>query len=208
MDTLQAYNLWATQYGTNPNQTRDMEAIALRESLAGISFDNCLGIGCGTGKNTIWLVEKAAMLTAVDLSDEMLSKARVKITSPKVKFIQADITRPWTFTNEAFRLVTFSLVLEHISDLDHIFAGTAKLLEPGGFVYIGEFHPFKQYNGSKARFETEQGTQVVDCFNHHVSDFTDKPKNYGLQVISVNEYFDENDRNNIPRILTVLLKKV
>ncbi len=40
-------------------------------------------------------------------------------------------------------------------------------------MYIGELHPFKQYAGSKARFNTEAGEQVVNCYNHHITDFTD-----------------------------------
>lgn len=86
MDTRQAYNIWASQYDTNDNKTRELEGQALRTSLADISFDKCLEIGCGTGKNTKWLLEKAKWVTGIDLSDEMLAKARQKITSDRVDF--------------------------------------------------------------------------------------------------------------------------
>ena len=77
MNTQQAYNVWALQYDTNDNKTRDLEAQALRETLGTISFDNCLEIGCGTGKNTGWLISsKAKSVTAVDFSDEMLAKGK------------------------------------------------------------------------------------------------------------------------------------
>ena len=55
MDIEQAYNIWADQYDTNSNKTRDLEAISLRTALSGFQFNNCLEIGCGTGKNTQWL---------------------------------------------------------------------------------------------------------------------------------------------------------
>ncbi|MEJ7678641.1 MAG: methyltransferase domain-containing protein [Segetibacter sp.] len=67
MDTRQAYNTWASQYDTNDNKTRDLEGQALRSSLADISFNSCLEIGCGTGKNTEWLIQKAKQVTAIDL---------------------------------------------------------------------------------------------------------------------------------------------
>jgi ubiquinone/menaquinone biosynthesis C-methylase UbiE len=153
MNVQEAYNNWAAQYDTNLNKTRDLEARSLREMLAGIAFDRCLEIGCGTGKNTVWLMEKASTVTAVDLSEEMLAKARAKISSPKVKFIQADITQPWQFAEGKYHLVTFSLVLEHIQNLDAVFEKVSGVLQSGGYVYIGELHPFKQYTGSKARFE-------------------------------------------------------
>lgn len=207
MNVKDAYNQWAEQYDTNQNKTRDLEGFALRKELAGISFENCLEIGCGTGKNTAWLVQKAKHITAADLSEEMLAKAKTKIISNKVTFRQADITKAWNFGREAYDLVTFSLVLEHIENLEPIFAETYQALRSGGYVYIGELHPFKQYSGSKARFDTEEGRQIVTCFNHHVSDFTQAAQTQGFQLVSVNEYFDENDKTSIPHILAILLKK-
>lgn len=208
MDTKQAYNLWASQYDTNDNKTRDLEAHALRESLADIPFRTCLEVGCGTGKNTLWFQERADYITAIDLSEEMMAKARQKISSSRVLFKQADITKEWTFQDGLYDLVSFSLVLEHIDDLDHIFDQVSKSMHPNGHVYIGELHPFKQYAGSKARFDTENGTEVLECFNHHISDFIRSAKKYDLVVADINEYFDEDNRNGIPRILTIILKKV
>jgi ubiquinone/menaquinone biosynthesis C-methylase UbiE len=208
MDTKQAYNLWASQYDSNDNKTRDLEAYALRTSLADIPFKTCLEIGCGTGKNTLWFQERATYITAIDQSEGMMDKAKEKISSSRVLFKQADITKEWHFQDGLYDLVSFSLVLEHIDNLDHIFQQVSKSLHPGGYVYIGELHPFKQYAGTKARFDTAAGTAILECFNHHISDFIQSAGKYGLIVDDLNEYFDDNDRNGIPRILTIILKKV
>jgi hypothetical protein len=40
-----------------------------------------------------------------------------------------------------------------------------------------------------------------------VSDFTELPRQFGLVPVLVNEYFDEDDRSGVPRILTVVLRK-
>ena len=207
MTTQQAYNEWAKQYDTNNNKTRDLEAKALRNTLSTISFNSCLEIGCGTGKNTVWLMEQAAFITAVDLSEAMLAKAKEKITANNVAFIQADITKPWHFTNKKYNLVSFSLVLEHIEHLEFVFNEAAKLLHSGGYVYVGELHPFKQYAGSKARFDTDNGVQIVQCYNHHVSHFIQAAKKCHLQVADINEYFDEDNQTALPRILTILFKR-
>ncbi|EJF10486.1 bifunctional 2-polyprenyl-6-hydroxyphenol methylase/3-demethylubiquinol 3-O-methyltransferase UbiG [Pontibacter sp. BAB1700] len=208
MNVEQAYNSWAAQYDTNKNRTRDLEAVGLRATLADVLFEACLEIGCGTGKNTEWLVRKAMHVTAVDLSSEMLERARKKVSSNKVVFQQADITQPWQFATQVYDLVTFSLVLEHILKLDFIFEQTAAALKPGGYVYIGELHPFKQYTGTRARFGTDEGRQEVACYTHHISEFTQIAKKHGLKLIDLNEYFDDGDRTGIPRILTLLLQKV
>lgn len=206
MDTRESYNAWASQYDTNLNLTRDLEGESLRETLGAIAFDSCLEIGCGTGKNTSWLIEKAKHVTAVDLSDEMLAKAQARIRKENVHFIQADITRDWDFAKQQFDLVSFSLVLEHIEDLDSVFEKMASTVRPGGYVYIGELHPFKQYSGSKARFETEAGLHIVDCYLHHISDFTQAMKHQGFVPVDIREYFDNDMRDGIPRILAMLFQ--
>ena len=207
MNVKQAYSIWSKDYDTNNNKTRDIEAIALQTTLNNISFSSCLEIGCGTGKNTEWILTKAKHIKAIDLSDEMLTIAKEKIKSENVVFQQADILQPWTFADQKFDLINFSLVLEHIENLEPIFQSTEKVLFSGGHVYIGELHPFKQYTGTKAKFETDKGEQIVNCFNHHISDFTNLATKYNFDVKEVNEFFEDNDRTNIPRILTLLLKK-
>jgi len=207
MDIKQAYDRWASQYDTNQNKTRDLEATSLRETLNDIHVDTCLEIGCGTGKNTIWLAKHARSLTSVDFSGEMLRKAREKITSNSIQFVEADITHPWTFAVHRFDLITFSLVLEHIEDLHAIFKKAAGVLRPGGWVYVGELHPFKQYTGSKAKFETTDGVSVVTCFTHHISEFIQAAFTNGFELYHFHEYFDDNNRSSVPRIMTLLLRK-
>lgn len=206
MSIRESYNAWADQYDTNAYQTRDLEAVALRQMLGKITFENVLEIGCGTGKNSIWLNEKAKHLTAVDFSEKMLAIAKEKAALRNVNFIQKDITNAWFFTDNKFDLITFSLVLEHIEHLDHIFSEAHKSLEKWGFVYIGELHPYKQYAGTKARFETAQGIQVLECFHHHLSDFLIAAKKVDFSIESIEELFDENNKT-LPRILALLFYK-
>jgi hypothetical protein len=99
-------------------------------------------------------------------------------------------------------------MLEHIADLSDIFRKLAKVTATGSLVYIGELHPFKQYAGSKARFETETGTQIVTCFNHHVTDFTKSAMANSFKLIQIEEQFDGGDKTQIPRILNLLFEKL
>ena len=161
-----AYNQWAETYDTMANKTRDLEAVALRKSLAGLSFESVLEIGCGTGKNTMWLMERAKSITCVDFSSEMINKAKEKIDDARVRFVEADILNEWTFAKDKYDLVTFSLVLEHVREIDLVFAKAQKILESNGFLYLGELHPFKQYLGSKAKYERDEGVHELDCHVH------------------------------------------
>lgn len=207
MDIREAYNLWSSQYDSNENKTRDLEAKALREILGGIVFESCLEAGCGTGKNTEWLAEHAKRVTSVDLSEEMLAIARNKISPSSVEFIQCDITQPWKFMSRPYDLVSFSLVLEHIEDLDFMFSKVAAALNNNGYLYVGELHPFKQYMGSKARFESDEGINVVTCYKHHISDFMYAARKNHLRLVELKEYFDDQEKEGIPRILALLFRK-
>ncbi len=207
MSVQQAYDRWSSQYDTNENRTRDLEATALREIVSSLSIRDCLEIGCGTGKNTAWLFGRCEHVTAVDFSEEMLARARRKIVSEKVTFVQADITKEWQFAPRRCDLITFSLVLEHIENLDFIFSQAANSVGSGGYVYIGELHPYKQYGGTKARFDTGEGTQVLECYKHDISEFTRAAVRHGFEIYDLNEFFDDDNSTGIPRILTLLLKK-
>jgi len=110
MNNQQAYNTWAGNYDTVINRTRDVEARALRAVLSELSFSQVLETGCGTGKNTEWFAEKAASVTCLDFSEEMLQQARQKITAGHVHFQQADIRIPWQVPAGHFDLVSTSLV--------------------------------------------------------------------------------------------------
>ena len=207
MEAKEAYNIWADQYDTNENKTRDLEGSALKKVLSVIDFNSCLEIGCGTGKNTDWLLSKAEKLVAVDLSREMLKKAKAKFINKNVVFHLADIQNEWSFLSEKFDLITFSLVLEHIEDLDSIFRKAQSVAALKGYLYLGELHPFKQYSGTKARFKTDEGVQKVVCYTHHLSDYSNAAKKNGFEILDINELFDDSDRTNPPRILTILFQK-
>lgn len=207
MSTRQLYNQWSATYDDVENKTRDLEKKAGQHLLSSIQFASVVELGCGTGKNTAWLQQRAAQLLAVDLSEGMLAKAGEKINAGHVRFQQADLTKPWDFLPEKVDLFTCSLILEHIENLSFIFGEAGRALQSGGYFYICELHPFKQYAGSKARFETAEGLQVLECFVHHVSDYTSAALQNGFSLTALEEWFDDNDRSNPPRLISFLFQK-
>lgn len=207
MDTRTLYNQWSATYDDVENKTRDLEKMAGQQMLSTIDFQNVLELGCGTGKNTEWISGKAKSVQAVDLSEEMMAKAKEKVQSNKVSFAQADITKSCDFVTTTPDLITCSLMLEHIEDLNFPLKEAARIIKPKGYVYICELHPYKQYTGSKARFETAEGLQVLDCFVHHVSDYFDAAKSSSFSCLELKEWFDGNDRANGPRLISFLFQK-
>ncbi len=199
--TREAYNEWSATYDEVVNPTRDLEKLACESVLGDLSFGRVLELGGGTGKNTAWLADRSRELVSVDLSPEMQPIAREKVTAENVEFRIGDVTAAWDF-GDRFDLITCSLILEHIEDLGHIFQQAAHTLVPGGRFYICELHPVKQYAGAKARFETAEGLKVLECYTHHVSDFTNAATSAGLSIERIDEWFDEGDRTGLPRLVS------
>jgi ubiquinone/menaquinone biosynthesis C-methylase UbiE len=213
MDVQAGYTLWAPYYDSNQNRTRDLEGQVLREvlgyALGEAALGRCLEIGCGTGKNTVWLAQHAVVLTSVDVSSAMLAQARSKVSAAHVHFLLADIREPWVFASEAVDLITCSLVLEHIADLGSLFAKAAKLLAPNGRLYLSELHPFKKHLGSRPRFTTDEGRLEVESYGHSVSGYIHAALDAGLRLDVIREDFHSTDdvESSPPRLLTLVLSK-
>ncbi|MFT3910298.1 MAG: class I SAM-dependent methyltransferase [Ferruginibacter sp.] len=205
MNTQHAYNNWAPTYDAVTNKTRDLELIAGQQLLANADFSKVLELGCGTGKNTQWLTEKAKKITAVDFSEAMMNIARKKVNTKGIKFQQADITKPWSFKKAT--LITCSLILEHIENIDFIFEQAANTLKKNGCFYICELHPYKQLEGSRARFEKDDQTIHLEYFIHHISDFFSAASKNNLKCIHLQEWFDDDNRSTTPRLISFLFQK-
>jgi len=207
MDIQKAYDEWSGTYDENENLTRDLDAQVTRELLGDLRVASVLEIGCGTGKNTVFLAQIAGRVQAVDFSQGMIKKAREKAKAEHVHFSTMDITQPWNFENQAFDLIVCNLVLEHIRDLSVVFAEAARTLRPKGQFFVNELHPFRQYDGKKARFYRGQETIEVDAFIHHISDFFNAATENGLALVGLKEYWDEADQNKLPRIVSFLFER-
>ena len=207
MSIENAYNIWAHQYDTNVNRTRDLDKKCTIETLNNLVFKNVLELGCGTGKNTELLLNKAEKIIGLDFSQEMLNKAEEKITDKRVTFKKSDLTKDWKIENNFVDLITSSLTLEHIKNLDHIFSQANQKLNKNGLFFISELHPFKQYLGSKAQYETESGTKELEVYIHHISEYIDNAESNGLKFVEMKEWFDQNYQNRLPRLISFLFKK-
>ncbi len=158
MNIQNAYNEWSETYDIDENLTRDLDQKVTREALANLHFDSILEIGCGTGKNTIFLNQIGSQVHTLDFSEGMIEKAREKVRTENVKFSVADLTQHWPCEDRSYDLIVCNLVLEHIEDLSFIFSEAFRVLEENGRFLINELHPFRQYEGKKARFNTGDGS--------------------------------------------------
>ena len=69
---------------------------------------------------------------------------------------------------------------------------------------VNELHPFKQYEGKKARFSREDEIIEVEAFVHHISEFTNAATANRLTLMKLNEYWHDDDQNKPPRLISFL----
>ena len=204
-EIINDYDAWAYQYDNNINPTRDLDNAVTKKSLYNLNFSNVLELGCGSGKNTEWLITKADKLVGLDFSEGMLNLARYKISSENVTFVNTNLNEKWPVDNNAFDLATINLTLEHIENLDHIFNSVIMKLTKAGKCFVCELHPKKQLAGSKARFE-EKGTEIVlDVFHHLELDYIQSSEKAGFTLLEKKDWYD--DETDLPRLISLLFEK-
>lgn len=202
----QAYNVWVEQYDTNVNATRDLNMQVLRQQAFDFGGKAVLEIGCGTGLNTIWLAQQAELVTGLDITEGMLQQAQQRLVGLPAYFVQTDITHRWPLS-QRFDWVVANLVLEHVRDLGHVFRETRQVLRENGRFTISELHPYKQLQGTQARYQdTESGEDVlVPAFYHPVAEYVNEALAAGFTLCHLGEWQSEPDK--VPRLLTLLFEK-
>jgi len=207
MSIQNSYNEWSQTYDTDRNLTRDLDQQVMRETLAGLRFKSILETGCGTGKNTSFLVDVGTKVHALDFSEGMIEKAKEKVKAGNVRFSVADLTQRWPCEDQAYNLIVCNLVLEHIDDLSFIFSEAFRVLEAGGKFFINELHPFRQYEGKKAVFQGSQGLAEIPAFVHHISDFLNAASKNRFALLKLDERWHAEDLNKPPRIISFMFEK-
>jgi malonyl-CoA O-methyltransferase len=167
-------------------------------------------VGCGTGKNTIFLAEHARHVVAMDFSAEMLERARARVNAAHVDYRRHDIRQPWPLRAASADLVVGNLVLEHVDDLRPVYAAAARVLRPGGHLFFCELHPVRQLRGGQAHF-TDAGTGEtvhVQAHVHSVSEYVNAGIAAGLTLIQLGEHLESQASDDSPpRLLSVLFQR-
>jgi malonyl-CoA O-methyltransferase len=209
-DVAEAYDRWSRRYDDDHNATRDLDARVVRQSPLHVAGARALELGCGTGKNSEWLAAYVHSLVALDFSPGMLDVARRRVRSERVRFVEHDITRPWPVEPSSFDVVVGNLVLEHVRDLGPIYAEAARVLRPGGALFLCELHPYRQLRGGQAHFEDDETNETVPvtAYRHSVSEYVNGGIDAGLTLRAVGEHVEESALDGSPpRLLSVLFER-
>ncbi len=205
-----AYDLWAETYDTDPNRTRKLAGQGLRDLELPLDGRDIVEIGCGTGRNTEWLATRTASIIALDFSEEMLRRARSRVSDSRVRFLQHDVRTTWPLADNSADIIIAMLILEHVEHLETVFAEAARVLRPRGDLFICELHPMRQLLGGQAQFTSTQTgeRELVPAFLHNISDFVNGGLSAGFALHRLDEWRDpDSGSNSIPRLLSLQFTK-
>ncbi len=113
----------------NPVRTR---FVAERVSLAGARV---LDVGCGGGLLCEALARAGAKVTGIDLAPGMIEVARLHATEQSLD-IDYQVVAAETLPGASFDVVTSMEMLEHVPDPQQMTATLARLVRPGGQVFL------------------------------------------------------------------------
>lgn len=210
-NVARAYDQWAATYDSDRNATRDLDAAVLRASGLEVGGRTVLELGCGTGKNTVWLAERAARVIAIDFSAEMLAAARRRVTSSHVEFLQRDVRERLPLDDAGMDVVVCNLVLEHVADVAPVFAEIHRVLHDGGAAFLCELHPERQRRGGQAQFtDAASGDRVfVEAYTHTIDEFVAAASGAGLVVERMTEHLEDGAPADAPpRLLAMLFRRL
>ena len=117
------------------------EWAAIRALLPNLHGRRVVDLGCGFGWFARWAAEQgAARVLALDLSENMLARARAETTNAAVQYKRADL-ESLDLPAAAFDLAYSSLTFHYIEDFARLVRTVFQALIPGGhFVFTIE-HP-------------------------------------------------------------------
>ncbi|HEV7744410.1 MAG TPA: methyltransferase domain-containing protein [Pyrinomonadaceae bacterium] len=205
-----AYDDWAETYDEVPNRTRDLAAEAFKQIELDLKGRKVVEVGCGTGRNTVWLAERAAEVVGIDFSAAMLRRARARVNDRRVRFVQHDISAAWPLAAASADVVVAMLILEHVEHLEPVFAEAAQVLNGSGRFLLCELHPIRQLAGGQAQFSNNRTGehQCVTAFLHYVSDYLNVGLASGFELQQMGEWCDADaPSSSDPRVLSLLLRK-
>lgn len=113
----------------------------IRSLLPDMAGLHVVDLGCGFGWFCRWAQARgAASVLGLDLSENMLARARADTANPSIHYDRMDLEH-LALPDAAFEFAYSSLVFHYIQDLSRLFAAIHRGLKPGGGLVFSMEHP-------------------------------------------------------------------
>ena len=220
-----AYDLWAGSYDEQPgNLMLALDEEIFSEFIKEIPLTKkiVVDIGCGTGRHWKDIVfHTPARMIGYDVSKQMLAKLNLKFPGAETHLAKG--TRLPELTDESCDVVISTLTIAHIEDLEDAMQEWNRILKPGGYIFITDYHPEALAKGAQRTFVYNRKTISIKNHIHSINKINKIAEQLGLSNIrfvervvdkSVKKYYEDQDAMpvfdrflGVPIIYGILLKK-
>lgn len=140
----------------------------LRSMLPNVDGSRVVDLGCGFGWFSRWADERgAASVLGVDVSTQMLARARSQTSSPTVVYERVDLDL-LDLDPQSTDLVFSSLAFHYVRDLDRLFSTVAESITPGGSFVFSVEHPIYSAPTTQEFHTSARGDRVWPLDNYLV----------------------------------------
>jgi ubiquinone/menaquinone biosynthesis C-methylase UbiE len=179
------YREWAATYDSLPNPLISVEEPLVHHLIDQIPRGRVLDAASGTGRHARYLHSRGHDVVAMDTTPEMLDKLRAEV--PEVECREGDLEN-LPFPDQSFDAVICALALTHLETLDRAIAEMTRVIRPGGFVILSDFHPMPGFLGGGGFFQNSRGQFAnVRSFVHFHSEYIAAFAANGLDIAECRE---------------------
>lgn len=183
-DPRSGYGRWADRYDEPDNPIVALEQPVVWSLLDGFNRPpptRALDAACGTGRHTARLSALGHDTEGVDLTPEMLARARV--AAPAATFAEGDV-RALPAPDGRFDVAVCALALAHLPSIGDAVGELARVLAPGGRLVITVTHPTLVALGWHAAFTDADGRRgFIREHAHGHGDYLRAFRAAGLRVL-------------------------
>ncbi len=191
---LEGHRIWAATYDESPNPMLALELRTLLPRLGDLRGQKFVDAACGTGR---WLAEacsRGASAAGVDLSLEMLARAKQR-TGLRAAIACADLLHP-PLPDGWADVAVCAFSLAYVPAIRDAVRGLARLLKPGGRLYISDIHPEGRRRGWTRSFRSGDEVYQIDHHFYRLEDLAKAGADAGLILTSLLEpCFGEQERD-------------
>jgi len=224
-DPEEAYDLWSEQYDAQPgNLMLDLDEEVFTNILVNITLKDktVIDIGCGTGRH--WdkiLSQKPLDLTGYDVSIGMLKRLTEKY--PNAGVFQLLSNNLPEVENKSCDVVISTLAIAHIENIAEALTEWARILKPGGYIAITDYHPDAFEKGADRTFTVKGQTIAIKNYVHKIDSVLSMIGNLGFELLhreerkiddTVRHYYEKKQAlhvfykfKDVPIIYGMLLRK-
>ncbi|GGI27552.1 MULTISPECIES: class I SAM-dependent methyltransferase [Bradyrhizobium] len=158
-------------YSQLPRQIRGLDGApewpSIRAILPAIFGKRVLDLGCGLGWTSRWMRKQGAnSVLGLDLSENMISRAKADTNDPEIKYRIADLETV-ELPPAAFDLAYSALTFHYIRDFSRLARMVHQALTPGGHIVFTIEHPIFMAAVHPHWIADEDGrkTWPVNCYS-------------------------------------------